>query len=115
MDQTSRMPHEAAKVIQELTAEYEAGETAESRLAHDADKIETLLQAIEYQAQGHDTAAWRETSLAALRTGEGQQLAQAIGATSPQWWSSFAASYHELRAGAQDRARRLEARGNGEA
>jgi putative hydrolases of HD superfamily len=111
--QTSAMPTDAAKVIQGLTDEYEANETPEARLAHDADKIETLLQATEYQAQGHNTAAWRETSLAALRTDEGRQLAQAIGATSPQWWSSFAASYHELRAGAQDRARRLEPQGNG--
>jgi putative hydrolase of HD superfamily len=97
MDQTSRMPHEAAKAMQELTAEYEANETAEARLAHDADKIETLLQAIEYQGQGHDAGAWRDTSLAALRTDSGRQLAQAVGATSPQWWAAFAASYHELR------------------
>ena len=71
-------------MIQGLTDEYEANETPEARLAHDADKIETLLQAIEYQAQGHDTAAWRETSLAALRTDEGRQLAQAIGSADPQ-------------------------------
>lgn len=98
MDQTSRMPHEAAKAMQELTAEYEANETAEARLAHDADKLETLMQAIEYQDQGHDAEAWRDTSLAALRTDAGRQLAQAIGATSPHWWAAFAASYHELRA-----------------
>lgn len=104
MDQTSRMPHQAAKAMQELTAEYEANETAEARLAHDADKLETLMQAIEYQDQGHDAEAWRETSLAALRTDAGRQLAQAIGATSPQWWSAFAASYHELRASTRGHA-----------
>ena len=50
--------------------------------------------------------AWRETSLAALRTDEGKQLAQAIEPADPHgWWSAFAASYHELRASAQDRAR----------
>lgn len=103
-DQTARMPHEAAKAIQELVAEYEANETAEARLAHDADKIETLLQAIEYQDQGHDAGAWRDTSLAALRTDAGRQLAQAIGATSPQWWAAFAASYHELRASTRGQA-----------
>jgi putative hydrolases of HD superfamily len=103
-NQTSRMPHEAAKVIQELTAEYEANETAEARLAHDADKIETLLQAIEYGAQGHGTGPWRETSLAALRTDAGRQLAQAVSATRPEWWSAFAASYHELRASTRGQA-----------
>jgi putative hydrolases of HD superfamily len=101
--QTAAMPDEVAKVVQELTAEYEAADTPESRLAHDADKIETLLQAIEYQAQGYDAAAWRETSLAALRTDAGRQLAQAIGAADPQWWAPFAASYHELRASTRAR------------
>jgi 5'-deoxynucleotidase YfbR-like HD superfamily hydrolase/DNA-binding transcriptional regulator YhcF (GntR family) len=104
--QTSGMPDSAAKVIQDLVAEYEATETVESRLAHDADKIETLLQAAEYQAQGYDTAPWRETSIAALRTDAGRQLAQAIGSADPRWWSAFAASYAELRASTRARARR---------
>jgi putative hydrolases of HD superfamily len=103
--QTSAMPAGAAKVLQDLTDEYEANETLEAQLAHDADKIETLLQAIEYQAQGHDAAAWRDTSLAALRTDAGRQLAQAISATSPQWWAAFAASYHELRASTRAKQR----------
>ena len=97
------MPGDVAKTFQALTAEYEANETTEALLAHDADKIETLLQAIEYQAQGHDAAPWRDTSLAALRTDEGKQLAQAIGAADPRWWSAFAASYHELRASTRAR------------
>lgn len=96
--QTATMPADVAKAVQELTAEYEAVDTTESRLAHDADKIETLLQAIEYQAQGYDAEPWRETSLAALRTDAGRQLAQAIGSADSQWWAPFAASYHELRA-----------------
>src|SRR6266487_1443282 len=54
--QTSAMPDAVAKVFQDLAAEYEAAETRESRLAHDADKIENLLQAVEYQAQGNDNA-----------------------------------------------------------
>ena len=103
--QTAAMPHEAAKMFQDLTAEYEAGETPESRLAHDADKIETLLQAIEYERQGHDTSAWKDTSLAALRTDAGRELARAIGSADPQWWSAFAASYHELRASSRGHAR----------
>lgn len=103
--QTSAMPAEVGTAFQALTAEYEATETVESQLAHDADKIETLLQAIEYQGRGFDTGPWRETSLAALRTKAGQQLAQAIGQADARWWSAFAASYHELRATAQRRAR----------
>jgi 5'-deoxynucleotidase YfbR-like HD superfamily hydrolase len=105
--QTSAMPAAVAQVAQGLVAEYEATETLESRVAHDADKIETLIQAVEYQALGHDTAAWRESSLAALRTDSRRRLAQAIGSTHPHgWWSAFAASYHELRASTLERAGR---------
>lgn len=96
--QTSGMPSEAAKALQDLTAEYEANQTLEARVAHDADKIETLLQAREYRTQGYDTTNWSDTSIAALRTGDGQQLAQAIVNADPHhWWAAFAASYHELR------------------
>ncbi len=105
--QTAGMPDAAAKAFQELRAEFEAGETIEAQVARDADKLETLLQAVEYQAQGHDSSAWQETSIGALRTDAAKQLAQAINATDPQWWSAFAASYRELRASAQGRSRNL--------
>jgi putative hydrolases of HD superfamily len=105
--QTAAMPAAAARAIQDLVAEFEATETTESRLAHDADKIETLLQAMEYRTRGHATEPWRDTSIAALRTGVGQQLAQAIVNSDPRhWWSAFAASYHELRATTRARARK---------
>jgi putative hydrolase of HD superfamily len=97
--QTSAMPNAMAKIFQDLVAEYQAGQTLESQLARDADDIETLLQAAEYRAQGHDTAAWRQRSIAALRTGSARQLAQAIGTANPHsWWSAFIASYRDLRA-----------------
>lgn len=102
--QTSGMPDEIAKVFQELTAEYEATETLESRVAHDADKVETLLQAAEYETRGYATKPWRDTSIEALRTESGKQLAQAIVATDPRsWWMAFASSYHELRASTRAR------------
>jgi 5'-deoxynucleotidase YfbR-like HD superfamily hydrolase len=104
--QTAAMPDKVAKAFQDLVAEFEAEETIESRVAHDADKIETLIQAVEYQAQGHDTSAWRETSIGALRTESGQQLAQTIGSADPRWWAAFAASYRELRASTRGQARR---------
>jgi len=97
--QTSGMPDEIAKTFQELTSEYEAAKTLESRVAHDADKVETLLQAAEYEAQGYAAGPWRDTSIQALRTESGKQLAQAITTSDPHgWWMAFASSYHELRA-----------------
>lgn len=107
--QTSRMPEGVAQMFADVTAEYEARETLESMLAKDADKIETLLQAIEYQAQGHDTSGWRQTSLAALRTDVGKQLAQAINAADPRgWFAGFQDSYHELRASTRGKQARKE-------
>lgn len=99
VQQTSGMPEPVAAVVQAMTAEYEATDTPESRLAHDADKIETLLQAAEYRSQGYDTAGWRATSFAALRTDAGKELAQAVDAADPHgWFAAFQASYAELRA-----------------
>src|SRR3954466_13967121 len=97
--QTSGMPDELAAVFQELVRAYEAEDSIEARLAHDADKIETLLQAREYEAQGsHDTAQWQDSSTAPLRPDAGKQLADAILATTPTtWWSAFGRSYTELR------------------
>jgi putative hydrolases of HD superfamily len=97
--QTSAMPEALATVFQDLVRAYEAEDSIESRLAHDADKIETLLQAREYETDGrHDTAEWQESSQAALRTDAGKQLADAILTTTPRsWWSAFGKSYSELR------------------
>lgn len=102
--QTSGMPDEVAKVLQDLTGEYEDTQTIESRVAHDADKLETLLQATEYAAQGYATEPWADTSIQALRTESGKELAQAIVSGDPHgWWSTFASSYHELRAATRAR------------
>lgn len=97
--QTLAMPDDAARALRGLTSEFEARETPEALYAKDADRLETLLQAREYQAQGYDTSAWQQTSVAALRTREGQELAQAINATTPaRWFDIFNDSYAELRA-----------------
>ncbi|HEV2780794.1 MAG TPA: HD domain-containing protein [Actinophytocola sp.] len=91
------MLDEIAKVFQAMTAEYEATETLESKVAHDADKIETLLQTSEYRTQGYAAEAWQDTSIHALRTESAKQLAQAITTSNPRgWWMAFASSYHEL-------------------
>jgi 5'-deoxynucleotidase YfbR-like HD superfamily hydrolase len=104
--QTAAMPSAVAKIFQDLVAEYEAGQTLESRLARDACQIEALLQATEYQVQGHDIQTWRESSTAALQTGSARQLARAIGSADPyHWWSAFTASHHEPPVGGHGPAR----------
>ena len=95
--QTNGMPDEVKETYRDLVAEFEAGQTLEARCARDADKLELLATAREYERQGYDTAEWQQTSLEALRTKSGQWLGQAIMTTSPVWWKAFADSYHEIK------------------
>src|SRR5207302_11319536 len=93
------MPEQAAGVMQRVVQEGEAEETTEALLGHDADKIETLLQARECKAQGrYNTDAWEESSVAALKTDTGRKVAEAVEDVDPEeWWKASARSYRELR------------------
>lgn len=91
------VPGDAAKLIAGLVTEYEANDTVEAQLAHDADKIELILQADEYADQGYQTSPWREAALPVLKTGAAKQLAQAIGATPPATWYLGHRAAYELR------------------
>lgn len=51
-DQTDALPDTARKTVQEAVAEYEAAQTPEAHCAKDADKLECLIPAIEYQDAG---------------------------------------------------------------
>jgi putative hydrolase of HD superfamily len=104
-DQTERMPPDTAAEIRDLVAEFEEGKTPEARCAKDADKLELLAQAREYETQGYDTGEWQSTSIEAIRTEGGKLLAQAILNTHPHDWRKLlAASYHENKADAKRRA-----------
>jgi putative hydrolases of HD superfamily len=87
----------AGELIAALVAEYEADETPEARIAHDADKLELILQTYEYEEQGYATGPWREAALPMLRTDEAKQLAQAIGVTPPATWYLGHRAAYELR------------------
>jgi putative hydrolase of HD superfamily len=103
--QTAEMPDVLSTMVQGLVQDYEADDSIEAQLAHDADKIETLLQAREYQAQGqYNTEAWQNSSIASLKTDAGKTLAQATQGTDPEhWWKAFAESYSELRRSSRGR------------
>jgi putative hydrolases of HD superfamily len=94
-DQTADLPAEVAQPVRDLVAEFEAKSTPEARCAKDADKIECLLQAREYEAQGYRlTQDWVDTNLAAVKTESGRRLAQAA-LTMPvdAWWHDIVSSY----------------------
>jgi putative hydrolases of HD superfamily len=100
-DQVAGLPAELGQAVRDLVDEYEARESLEARLAKDADKLECLIQAREYQAQGHeDLPPWIETSAAALRSPSARQLAESCQQVPPsQWWRAFAEAYPGRAAG----------------
>ncbi|MEU3059627.1 HD domain-containing protein [Streptomyces subrutilus] len=78
-DQTAGMPELLASAIQGLVAEYEAKDSPEAVCARDADKLECMLQGIEYRAQGYEDAQrWIDNSRARLTTETGQRLADEL-------------------------------------
>jgi putative hydrolase of HD superfamily len=94
-DQLADLPPEVAAPIARLVDEYEAQDSPEARVAKDADKLECLIQAREYEAQGYqDAASWVAPSAASIRTASGRRLAASCQAVPPrQWWKSFVDSY----------------------
>lgn len=78
-DQTAGMPELLATAIRELVAEYEEKDSAEAVCARDADKLECMLQGIEYKAQGYEAAQrWIDNSRARLTTETGRRLAEEL-------------------------------------
>jgi putative hydrolase of HD superfamily len=86
-DQVSACPPAVADAIESAVAEYEAGETLEAVVARDADKLECLIQAVEYRHQGTDTVQpWIDSSRSALKTAAAHRLADAALAGDPLSW-----------------------------
>jgi putative hydrolase of HD superfamily len=86
-DQTADLPDAVAKTVQEVVREYEAGATPEAVCARDADKLECLIQAVEYRAAGNQyTQGWIDSSTKALRTPSAQRIATAAQQVSPLAW-----------------------------
>jgi putative hydrolase of HD superfamily len=86
-DQIAPLPPVVATMIAEAVEEYESGDTAEARCARDADKLDCLLQAREYQEQGHtNVQSWIDTSIASLTTTTAKQIAhEATAQNSLEW------------------------------
>lgn len=93
--QTSGMPADVAGPIRDLISEFAVKETPEARCAKDADKIECLLQAREYIAQGHSLAQpWVDTMVTAVQTESGKRLVEsALRVPVDAWWRDIVASY----------------------
>ncbi|GAA0911059.1 HD domain-containing protein [Pseudonocardia zijingensis] len=98
-DQVAGLPEKLAQHIAALIDEHESAKeshaTAEARCSRDADKVECLLQAREYQAQGNpQLQPWIDSMAAAVTTETGKRLAAAAQDISPEiWWAEFAANF----------------------
>ncbi|WP_142036287.1 HD domain-containing protein [Promicromonospora kroppenstedtii] len=86
-DQVAPLPEAAAATVLDAVAEFEAQETPEARCARDADKLECLVQAVEYRHGGQDgVQEWIDSSYAALTTDVAKRVADAALTQSPMSW-----------------------------
>ncbi|MEV6303891.1 HD domain-containing protein [Actinoplanes sp. NPDC051861] len=86
-DQTERLPETAREAIRSAVDEYEARRTLEAVCAKDADKLEMLLQAVEYRDIGVQRVdGWIESAQKDLKTETGRRVAEAALALSPLSW-----------------------------
>ncbi|MEU3167804.1 HD domain-containing protein [Streptosporangium sp. NPDC006930] len=86
-DQVRGVPGPVAEMVSGAVGEYEEKASLEAVCARDADKLECLIQAIEYREQGHQNVQpWIDSSLAALKTTSAKRLAdEALRTGSLEW------------------------------
>ena len=88
-DQTAALPARSRELIRSAVDEYESGQTAEARCAADADKLEMLLQAVEYREVGvQRVGGWIDSARKALVTDTARRVADAALETSSLAWRS---------------------------
>lgn len=86
-DQVSGMPERLAAAVRDLVAEYEAKQSPEAICARDADKLECMIQGIEYKAQGYENAQrWIDNSRRRVTTKSANELADAVLNTGSLDW-----------------------------
>lgn len=90
-DQVSACPEPVRAGVQAVVDEYETGESLEAVIARDADKLECLIQGIEYREQGHQNAqGWIDTSRERLKTASANDLADAaLQMNSLEWQNTY--------------------------
>ncbi|MFI5705207.1 HD family hydrolase [Streptomyces xanthochromogenes] len=85
-DQVAGAHPAVASIVTGAVEEFEAGETLEARCARDADKLDCLYRALEYQAIGYPTGGKIERCRDALITDSARSVAGAAIAMDPGQW-----------------------------
>ncbi|MFD4114695.1 HD family hydrolase [Streptomyces niveus] len=90
-DQVSAAHPAVREGAQRIVEEYENGDSLEVICAHDADKLECLIQGVEYREQGYSNVqGWIDSSLQKLKTASAQELADAaLNMTSVEWQKTY--------------------------
>lgn len=90
-DQVAGMPAALAESILGVVARFEARDSPEALLAKDADRLECIMQAREYEHQGfRNTGPWMQSNLAKLHSPSAHRLAEQAMAIPPdEWWKTF--------------------------
>lgn len=86
-DQLVGCPPAVAQVLQSVVDTFEAQDTLEAHVAKDADKLECLIQAVEYQQQGYARVQeWIDNCRSDLKTTSAQRIADAaLQLTGLEW------------------------------
>lgn len=90
-DQMSGVPEGITSRVLSLVNDYVAQESREAMLAKDADRLECIVQAREYQLQGYKNVdPWIASNLAKLKSAAARSLADAAQSLPPdEWWKTF--------------------------
>ena len=91
-DQVHDFPPSFHDAIVSLLDQYQAQQSHEARLAKDADRLECLLQAREYEEQGYRKAQeWTVNNAAKLQSDAAKRLAEVCLESPPEcWWDTIA-------------------------
>jgi putative hydrolase of HD superfamily len=90
-EQVERLPQDIGETILTFFQEYEERISREGQLARDADLLECIVQAREYQVQGYtDVQDWIDNCYAGLKTDVAKKLADACLQMEPNaWWQGL--------------------------
>ncbi|MDX8036485.1 HD domain-containing protein [Lentzea sp. BCCO 10_0856] len=86
-DQTASLPEASRDAVRAAVDEYEDQQSVEALCAKDADKLEMLLQAVEYRDVGVQRVdGWIDSALKSVKTETARKIAEAALAISPLAW-----------------------------
>lgn len=86
-DQSQGMPPGLGILMRSIVGEYEDRETPEALCAADADKLECLVQALEYRDQGHKNVdRWIVNSQKRIHTASAKRIADELLKTGSLTW-----------------------------